>query len=231
MPATPVLMTATPAGPRKRRRRLLSEEGILDAALTLIDETGELTMSGLAARLGSTASSIYHHISGRPAIIEALRDRLTQQIPHVHEGEDWPAELHRMMRAYRDVFAGHPRLIPLLTAQTMTAEGPVIAYEHIVRLLSAAGFPAHELLLWASVIDNFVLGCALDLAAPEDVWRRKGNATPALDAAVAASVTGTERANAAFDLGCEALLVGMRARLATESNRNNPHSAPARVVL
>jgi AcrR family transcriptional regulator len=206
-------MTPKPAGPRQRRRRLLTEEGILDAALALIDETGELTMSGLAARLGSTASSIYHHISGRPAIIEALRDRITREIPHVHESEEWTSELGRMMRVYRDAFARHPRLIPLLTAQTMTAEGPIIAYEHIVRLLSTAGFPDRELLLWASVIDNFVLGCALDLAAPEDVWRREGKDTPALDAAVAASLTGAKRADAAFDLGCEALLVGMRARL------------------
>ncbi|HST83449.1 MAG TPA: TetR/AcrR family transcriptional regulator C-terminal domain-containing protein [Kineosporiaceae bacterium] len=211
-------MTAKPAGPRKRRRRLLSEEGILDAALALIDETGELTMSALAARLGSTASSIYHHISGRPAIIEALRDRITREIPHVHEGEEWTSELGRMMRAYRDAFARHSRLIPLVTAQTLTAEGPAIAYEHIVRLLSAAGFPDRELLLWVSVIDNFVLGCAFDLAAPEDVWRREGKDTPALDAAVAASLTGAERADAAFDLGCEALLVGMRARLAAENS-------------
>jgi AcrR family transcriptional regulator len=212
-------MTPKPAGPRQRRRRLLTEDGILEAALALIDETGELTMSALAARLGSTASSIYHHISGRPAIIEALRDRITRDIPHVHESEDWTTELGRMMRVYRDAFARHPRLIPLLTAQTMTAEGPIIAYEHIVRLLSTAGFPAHELLLWASVIDSFVLGCAFDLAAPEDVWRRKGNDTPALDAAVAASLTGAERADAAFDLGCQALLVGMRAHLAAENVR------------
>jgi AcrR family transcriptional regulator len=212
-------MTSKPAGPRKRRRRLLTEEGILDTALALVDETGELTMSGLAARLGSTASSIYHHISGRPAIIEALRDRITREIPQVHESEEWTSELGRMMRVYRDAFARHPRLIPLLTAQTMTAEGPIIAYEHIVRLLSAAGFPDRELLLWASVIDNFVLGCAFDLAAPEDVWRREGNDTPALDAAVAASLTGVKRADAAFDLGCEALLVGMRARLAAENTQ------------
>jgi hypothetical protein len=119
-----------------------------------------------------------------------------------------------MMRAYRDAFARHPRLIPLLTAQTVTAEGPVAAYEHVVRLLSAAGFPDRELLIWTSVIDNFVLGCALDLAAPEDVWQATGRDTPALDAAVAASITGVARANAAFDLGCEALLTGMQARLA-----------------
>src|SRR4051794_1107414 len=214
MPGTPGPMTAKPGSPRRRRRRLLSEEGILDAAQALIDETGELTMSGLAARLGSTASSIYHHISGRPAIIEALRDRLALEIPQVHETQDWTTELPRMMRAYREAFARHPRLIPLLTAQTITAEGTVVAYEHIVQLLSTAGFPAPELLLWASVIDNFVLGCALDAAAPEDVWRREGINTPALDAAVAASVSGAARADAAFELGCEALLVGMRVRLA-----------------
>jgi AcrR family transcriptional regulator len=205
---------SAPAGqPRRRRKRLLSEESILDAALGLIDESGELTMAALAARLGSTASSIYHHVRGRQAIIEALRERIGGQIPLPEETDDWERALPRFLRDYRDAFARHPRLIPLLTAQTVSGEHTVVVYDRLVRILARAGFPVGEQLLWMSVLDNFVLGSALDSAAPDDVWRSDRADTPSLAAALSASPTGRQRADAAFRLGTEALVTGMRARL------------------
>ena len=74
----------------QRRRRLLDVEAILDAALALADERGRITMGELAERLGVSASSVYHHVSGRPEIIERLRDRLGAEIrlPPM-DGTDW----------------------------------------------------------------------------------------------------------------------------------------------
>jgi AcrR family transcriptional regulator len=204
-----------PERPRRRRKRLLSEESILDAALELIDKTGGLTMAALAAQLGSTASSIYHHFRGRQAIIEALRERIGEQIPLPAETVDWDQELHRFLRNYRDAFARHPRFIPLVTAQTVSGDKTVAVYDRLVRILTRAGFPAREQLLWMSVLDNFVLGSALDAAAPDEVWRSHPANTPALAAALAASPTGRQRADAAFLLGTEALVTGMRTRLRT----------------
>jgi AcrR family transcriptional regulator len=199
--------------PRRRRKRLLSEDSILDAALALIDDTGGLTMAALAAQLGSTASSIYHHFRGRQAIIEALRDRIGEQIPLPTETADWERVLRQFLRDYRDAFARHPRLIPLLTAQTVSGDKTVAVYDRLVRILTRAGFPAREQLLWISVLDNFVLGSALDAAAPDEVWRSHPANTPALTAALSASPTGRQRADAAFLLGTDALVTGMRARL------------------
>lgn len=199
--------------PRRRRKRLLSEESILDAALASIDETGELTMAALAARLGSTASSIYHHFRGRQAIIEALRERIGEQIPLPDETQPWASALPQFLRDYRDAFAGHPRLIPLLTAQTISGDKTVVVYDRLVRILTRAGFPLREQLLWVSVLDNFVLGSALDSAAPDEVWRSHRADTPALAASVSASPTGKQRADEAFLLGTQALVTGMRARL------------------
>lgn len=84
----------------------------------------------------------------------------------------------------------------------------------MVGLLRAAGFRSEELLLWVSVLDNFALGSALDLAAPDDVWRSDRPDTPELDHALAASSRGAVRADAAFDLGLRALLEGMANHLA-----------------
>ena len=63
------------------------------------------------------------------------------------------------------------------------------------------------------MLDNFVLGSALDAAAPDEVWRSHPANTPALTAALSASPTGKQRADAAFLLGTDALVTGMRARL------------------
>ena len=53
----------------QRRRRLLDVQVICDAALELIDQDGRLTMAELAAKLGVSASTIYHHVPNRTAII------------------------------------------------------------------------------------------------------------------------------------------------------------------
>lgn len=50
--------------------------------------------------------------------------------------------------------AEHPNVIPLLTAQTVTSKRALASYDRVVELLRSSGFPADELLLWVSVLDN-----------------------------------------------------------------------------
>jgi len=159
------------------------------------------------------ARSIYHHFRGRQAIIEALRERVGGGIPLPEDTDDWERALLRFLRDYRDAFARHPRLIPLLTAQTISGDTTVVVYDRVLRILARAGLPLGEHLLWMSVLDNFVPGSALDAAAPDEVWRASHPDTPALNAAIAAAPAGRERADAAFLLGADALVIGMRARL------------------
>jgi AcrR family transcriptional regulator len=198
----------------QRRRRLLDVEEILDAALACIDERGRLTMADLAARLGASASSIYHHVSGRPEIVELLRERLVDhlEIPPL-DRSDWGEQVAAWMRSYRQALAEHPNLIPLLSEQTMTAGAVLLGYDRVAELLGTAGFPEDQVMLWVSVLDSYALGAALDLAAPDEVWRAGAGGTPALEAALRAAPQGRARADAAFELGLEALLVGMRSRL------------------
>ncbi|SDM75790.1 transcriptional regulator, TetR family [Geodermatophilus siccatus] len=198
----------------QRRRRLLDVETILDAALACIDERGRLTMADLAARLGASASSIYHHVSGRPEIVELLRERLVArlELPRLDRSE-WGSQVAAYMRSYREALAEHPNLIPLLSEQTMTAGSVLLGYDRVAAVLGAAGFPEDQVMLWVSVLDSYALGAALDLAAPDEVWRAGGGDTPALEAALRAAPQGRARADAAFELGLEALLAGMRSRL------------------
>jgi AcrR family transcriptional regulator len=207
----------------QRRRRLLDVQAILDAALALIDEEGRLTMAELAGRLGVSASSIYHHVPNRTAIIELIREELIEDltVPRADPAE-WARVIADWLGEYRQRMAQHPRLIPMLTDQTVTSDAALLGYDEVVGLLRAAGFRSGELLLWVSVLDNFALGSALDLAAPDDVWRSDRPDTPQLDHALAHSPRGTERADAAFDLGLRALLDGMAQHLLAEAATAEP---------
>lgn len=200
----------------QRRKRLLSTEVILDASLASIDATGRLTMADLAERLGVSASSIYHHLPGRTAIIEALRERLVAVIePPPLDGSDWGDQITRWMRDYRRAFAEHPNLIPLLNEQTMTGGSVLLGYEQVATLLRLAGVPVGEVVLWISVLDAYALGSALDLAAPDDVWRFERDDLPVLAEAIRAAPAGRKRADEAFGLGLEALIVSLRHRLSS----------------
>ena len=95
----------------------------------------------------------------------------------------------------------------------MTAGSVLVGYDRVAGLLGTAGFPEEQVMLWVSVLDSYALGAALDLAAPDEVWRASGGDTPALDAALRAAPQGRARADAAFELGLEALLAGMQSRL------------------
>ncbi|MGY1604233.1 TetR/AcrR family transcriptional regulator [Geodermatophilus sp. SYSU D00815] len=199
----------------QRRKRLLDVETILDAALACIDESGRLTMAELAGRLGTSASSVYHHVSGRAAIVELLRERVVAETmtPVPLDGTDWSGQLAAWMHSYRRALATHPNLIPLLNEHTMTARSVLLGYDRVAALLRDAGVPSAEVVLWLGVLDSYALGAALDLVAPDDVWRSEDGDLPALEEAVRTGPRGRARADEAFDLGLGALLTGLRARL------------------
>ena len=213
----------------QRRKRLIDVDAILDASLACIDESGRLTMTDLAGRLGTSPSAVYKHLSGRGAIIEALRERVvvTGMLMPPLDGSDWTDQVSAWMHSYRNALALHPRLIPLLTETTMTSGSVLRGYDRVAALLRDAGVPPREVLLWISVLDSYALGAALDLAAPEAVWRDEDGDLPALGEALEAAPQGQQRADEAFDIGLAALLDGLRRRLAVDATAtDDEHPRP-----
>ncbi|MFE7419986.1 TetR/AcrR family transcriptional regulator [Rhodococcus sp. NPDC057529] len=209
-----------PTARPRRRKRLLDLDAIIEAALALVDEQGRLTMSELAARLGTSASSIYHHVNGRTEIIELIRDRISQHLDADFPDQGtWEQKLTHWVRALHGSLISHPQLVPLLNAQSVTSLSVLRGYDRVAETLRDAGFPAAERMLWISVLDELAIGSALDRLAPDEVWQTSDGQTPALDEALASAPCGVARVDAAFELGLEAVIVGMRARLASTSPR------------
>ncbi|WP_427132649.1 TetR/AcrR family transcriptional regulator [Pseudarthrobacter sp. S9] len=196
---------------------LISVEAITTAALDLVDESGDFSLPKLARRIGVSQSSIYNHVSGREEILELLRHRIIAEEPHapVDHGQ-WEEALRVLIRAYRDAFARHPRLAPLLVLQSIKDPDVIGMYEDLARALEAAGFGGRDVVSAISTIDSFALGAALDLAAPDVVWDPPADGYPALKRALSDAGPAQERGRHAFDFGLDVIIGGLRDRLRTK---------------
>ncbi|GAA4947034.1 hypothetical protein GCM10025331_38460 [Actinoplanes utahensis] len=110
------------------------------AALDLVDAKGEFTLGEVAAALAVRPSSLYNHISSKADIVEAMRTLVFTT--HPPAGADppitdgWQGVLRALLRRYRDAFGHHPRLIPMLTAHTVSSPDVVHMYDDIATVLA-----------------------------------------------------------------------------------------------
>ncbi|POH72949.1 TetR/AcrR family transcriptional regulator C-terminal domain-containing protein [Arthrobacter glacialis] len=194
---------------------LLSVDRIAKGALELVDHSGEFTIPALAAKLGVRPSSLYNHVSGRTEIVELMRGLASDHIRLPHHDSDWYATISETCRQYRNSYARHPRLIPLLTAYPVSHPATTRMYNLLADVLTEAGFDPAEVLKAITTLDSFVLGSALDVAAPEVVWTPGDHAEPALAAALATPPQGTQqRADEAFEYGLQIVMNGLAQQLA-----------------
>ena len=215
-------MTPPPDRPRRRGRSatpVLSREKITTAAMSLIEVRGyrSLTMAALARELRVSPSALYNHVRAKRDLLRWLQD-------HVNEGVDcsafasqpWDLALERWARSYRDAYARHAPLVPVIAVAPVAGAPHTIAmYEQVAAGLRAGGWPAEAVVDVIVAVESFVLGSALDATAPADIFDvgEEAPQAPVFAAAVAAR-GGEDAALAAFDVGLAALLDGLRARLA-----------------
>lgn len=193
---------------------LLSKEAIALAALRLVDQRGEFTIAQVAGSLGVRPSSLYNHLSSKEEIVEEMRSVVFREgnlegDPGSEDARSWDQTVRTLLRRYRECFARHPRLIPLVTAYTVSSPEVMGMYDELAETLSGAGVTDEQLLDVITMCDGVVFGAALDLAAPDEVWAVDQARSPALIAAIQLAGTGRQRADRAFELALDILLAGI----------------------
>src|SRR5215217_274537 len=178
---------------------ILSAEKIARAALELVDSTGEFTVGAVANRLGVRPSSLYNHVSGRDDIVEGMRSLMMGDgALHFDPDASWDDALPVFLREYRDAFARHPRLIPMMPSYTVVSEPVMQMYGVVATILRRSGVPDDLLLDAITIMDSYVLGAALDVAAPDEVWDPSAATSDAMHAAIDAAPIGRARADRSF---------------------------------
>ncbi|AMO63533.1 TetR family transcriptional regulator [Mycolicibacterium phlei] len=193
------------------RTPLLSTERITKAALDLVCSAGDFTMPGIAQKLKVRPSSLYNHVRGRDEVVELLREHAMSGVALPPDDPDrpWRDVVADIMRAYRHGFARYPRLIPLLTLHAVNSTQAFRMYNALAVTLKRAGFDPADTMRVISLIDSFVLGAALDVAAPDEPWKPGTHVGPELAEALAAGATRPDRADDAFEYGLAVLLRGL----------------------
>jgi AcrR family transcriptional regulator len=157
-----------------RDRARLSPDRIVAAALALLDEQGvaAVTMRGVADRAGVRAMSLYRHFADRDRMLDAVVDRVVNELGADPEVPDTPTEgwrpyLRALAHGVRRYARRHPHAFPLVA--TRPADAPWINpplrsvrwVETFLSSLLGEGFTDEQALFAYRVFNSFLLGYLL----------------------------------------------------------------------
>lgn len=152
-------------------RQPLSRRRIVTAAIQFIDEHGlpGLTMRRLGEVLGVEAMSLYRHVPGREALLDAVVQQITAEMdadddvyPEPRDG--WQDFLIRLAHGVRRVALAHPKVFPLVASRPLEApwlRPPLRSLEWVERFLvalRAEGFEDDDAVGAYRAYTSFLLG-------------------------------------------------------------------------
>jgi AcrR family transcriptional regulator len=167
------LSSATDSG---AKRVPLSRDRVLSGAIAVADAGGlaSLTIRTLAQELGVKPMSVYHYVSNKDEILDAIVDLVFSEIELPSQDGEWRVEMKRRALSARTVLGRHPWAIPLL--QSRLNPGPATLRHHnaIIGTLRQAGFSLPLVAHALAYIDSYVYGfamseSALPIRGPESV--------------------------------------------------------------
>lgn len=135
-------------------------------ALEMIDENGldHFGLEALAARLQVRAPSLYHHFTGREAILRDVARLITFEAepPTEADDHDWKWWFLETTSSFRRSVLRHPKAAPLLLQfYPRGFRFTLSSYERGARLLEGAGIPADLHAMILDGLDKITFGSAL----------------------------------------------------------------------
>jgi AcrR family transcriptional regulator len=215
--------------PRRRRQQPITREGIVEAAMRLLDQVGldELSMRRLADELGTGAASLYWHVGSKDGLLDLLLDRVIGEIDVPDpDPERWQEQLKEVARAQRSVILSHRDVVRISLGRVPLGPHALTYSERVLAILRAGGLPDDLAVLGNHLLIASVNGFTLDETGPAEPsgWSEEaagavrdyfqslpGDRFPNLTA-VADQFTGRDN-DEAFDLLIDIFVRGLAARV------------------
>ena len=120
----------------------LSRDRVVAEAMALADEQGlaALSMRALAGRLGVEAMSLYHHVAGKEALLDAMVDAVFGELHLPVVGGDWRAELRARSVSGRAVLLRHRWAVGLMDSRRTPGPQNLRHHDAVLGCLAAQGF-------------------------------------------------------------------------------------------
>lgn len=195
---------------------------IARASVALVDRDGleRFGVRRLAQELGVDPMSIYHHIKGKAALLDAASEAVLDEVAAATDEDtagEWEDVARRTAHAYRDMAYRHPRVFPLLVTRAQTSPVAITALERLVTAMRAAGLPDRVVADAPMVLFSFLNGHLLARTGdgpegPAPVPAFDAGAHPSL-AALAPFMDGFGSVTE-FDRMLDTVLGGIRGRAA-----------------
>jgi TetR/AcrR family transcriptional regulator, tetracycline repressor protein len=168
----------TTAEPSRRRRpgprRALTEDEILDAALSLLDDGGPNAASirGIAAKVGVAPNAVYTYFPDKAAVVSALVERLLGGVDHdvfADRERPWRERVEALALELRAHLSAHPGAVPLMIGGPMDGPHALALNERLLQLLADAGLGPTDAARASYLLIVYVFGSiALEVADQHD---------------------------------------------------------------
>jgi TetR/AcrR family transcriptional regulator, tetracycline repressor protein len=137
-------MSAPASRPRRGPRRALTEDEILDAALSLLDDGGPdaASVRGIAERVGVAPNAVYTYFSDKAAVMKALVERLLGEVDHdvfADRERPWRERVEALALELRERLTAHPGAVGLTVGGRLGGPNALALNERLLRLLADAG--------------------------------------------------------------------------------------------
>lgn len=191
-------------------RAVLSPDRIAIAALEILDEaTNEsaLTARSLASRLGVQAPSLYAHVSGMEEILDLVHHHINSLIDiEILVGGAEESDFRETCHRYRKAYRAHSVAATIIASRAINRDHALRVYEPLAAYLLAQQVPAALVMPVMAVLDNLIMGSAVEPFAEAFVGE-SGEYQPA-HPALAVALEATNRAaidDVGFDIGLDAI--------------------------
>lgn len=146
-----------------RAKKPLTHDRILDAAIAVADRDGltALSMRNVGKELGVEAMSLYHHLAGKEALLDAVVERIFAAIELPLDEEPWLPAMRRRAASARQQLAEHPWALGLLDSRRRPGQALLRHHDAVLGSLRRGGFSVAGAAHAFSVIDAYVYGFVL----------------------------------------------------------------------
>lgn len=154
-------MNESPTPPPERRP--LSRAWIIEEAIALADGEGlvGLSMRKLAGRLGVEAMSLYNHVKNKEHLLDAMVDRVIEELEIPSTEGPWKAVLRGRAHAAHEMLLRH-RWAPQLIVSRVNVGPAMLRYvDATLGCLRTAGFTFEQADQAWNAIDSHVYGFTL----------------------------------------------------------------------
>jgi AcrR family transcriptional regulator len=191
-----------------RPRPDLSRDVIAEAALAVVDRAGaaKFSLRAVAASLGVTPMSLYHHVAGRGELITLMIDAsLREAAQPVLDDVEWAEGLWRLACWLHGSARRHPELHALVAEMVGETPTLVAVGEQWVELWRRSGLPADVAFLAANASLGATVAIVRETSTPS-----VASGIPELARPAGVAVLGDD--DATFELAVRGLLEGVRER-------------------